>query len=581
MQSPIANKKPFLQLGFAVLVGLLLTATGYAQTTAAGDGADESSVRKPLEMQSRDATGMAPAADNVFKFAVLSDPQAFRLPNDVGDPNDESKNGDAWRIINDRLVTAINKVGGIEFGIVNGDITEFGRNNSWNNFASTYNRLYFPYYIGLGNHDYQNNVDNCTEGIVFPSADSCAFNSLNRMNNALHNYSSTLAQFSTDWITTSPSHWTGSMSYSWDYKDVHFVQLQNFPSYHVALTAWTERYAWVSSSISWLREDLRLARLRGKKDIIINFHQDDHNFPPWTDDYNTRQFRAIIDTFKPLAIFTGHRHVFTKVQYIDHALFGNVTVFRSGAALNGEVSIVTYDNGKLIVTNNDSASGTLKETVRHESPAVEALPICLTPGSFGIVGSLYVTPLIPESHWNLRQVRTSQKNLDASANGEGYLRSWTDGNPYQLWTFEKAYAGWPEFNSWYIIKQSATGRVLDSNAKGEVYTNYPTPGNGYQQWWPIKTEHGEIQLRNRLTGRFLQGSDTLLFTDFGYETFNLSKVWQFVHGWNHSRPDNSRFFKALTSDAYRSSFPEGTKSDANWAYLGTLDVLKQTPCVGW
>jgi len=520
-----------------------------------------------------------PFDNNVFTFAVMADPQAFRLSTG-GDPNSESQNGPAWRAINNTLVTALNRVPGIEFGLVNGDITELGRNDSWNNFQSIYDRLYFPYYIGLGNHDYQNNVGDCREGIAAPGANSCALNSIDRMNNALYRYSSKLEAFSQDWVQTGAITWQGSMSYSWDYKGVHFVQLQNFPSYHVELTAWTGRYALVSTSISWLREDLRLARLRGVKDIILNFHQDNDQFHAWSNYWLTTQFRAIIETFKPLVIFAAHRHNFEKQTYVNDSLFGNVTVYRTAAAHDARVHLVTYNNGTLTIKEVDAKSGQIKELNTYKQGPQAAPPICRSPHKSGIPGTIYATQFMPDSHWNIRQI-TSLNNVEADAKGEAFMSGWREGSSYQLWTFKKATADVLEFNSWYVIKQTATERVLESNHNGSVYTSNYDSYNFYQHWRPVKTERGEIQWRNRMTGRFLQGNGKNLFTSYGYDTFEHAKVWQFVHGWYHFFPENSRFFMAKTYGAYDTPFPTGSNSDANWQYLGTLNVLAASPCIGW
>jgi len=523
-----------------------------------------------------------PLADIPFTFAVIADPQAFRLSSG-GNPNSESINGTEWRKINSNLVAALNKYSGVEFAIMNGDVTEFGRSDSWNNVISVYGNLRFPYYFGLGNHDYQNNVGDCTHPDFRFDSNGCAMNSVSRMDYELGLYANRLSNFSKDWVRTSSAHWSGSMSYSWDYNGVHFVQLQNYPTYRVELTSWTARYIWIDRSLSWLHEDMRLARLRGMSAIIVNFHQDNDFFSRTATVAERLQFRAIMNTYTPLAIFVGHQHQFAREEHHDDPLFGNVNVYRTGAAFEAKAHIVTYDNKKLTISEMEEKGGVLEQLPdkRYEEYGQPQKPMCLTPGQAGGKDSIYITTFLTDSHWNLRQVSGTDNNVDADPQGNAYMRPWTIGNPYQLWTFVKAYPGWPEFSSWYVIKQTATGRVLDSDADGHVYTRDPTPGNGYQQWWPIKLENGMVQLRNRATNRFLDGDGSRLYTSFGYDMDNHHRSWQLSHGWYRYPPENSRYFKAKTDNAYAYPFPEGKNSNDNWQYLREHNFLDTLPCIAW
>lgn len=138
----------------------------------------------------------------------------------------------------------------------------------------------------------------------------------------------------------------------------------------------------------------------------------------------------------------------------------------------------------------------------------------------------------------------------------------------------------PEYNSWYLIRQLATKRVLDSNAKGQVYTKVATKSN-YQQWRPIKTQRGEILLINRATNRFPDGDGNRLYTNAGHEESNHYKVWNVSQGWTRKRPENIRYFKAKTNDAWTQSYPSGKNSNASWDYLGENNMLLPSACIGW
>lgn len=205
-----------------------------------------------------------------FTFAVLADPQAFRLMKESGNANSESTNGTEWRR-NNNLVSALNAITAphdISFGIINGDMTEYGRLDSWSSVFDVYSKLKFHYYFGLGNHDYQNNEADCFEW-DWLSYDGCALNSASNMQSQFKRYKTELQNFSSDWTDGK-----GSLAYSWDYNGVHFVQLQNHPNYKVRLNGtFGTVYYDIIPSLTWLSNDLRTAKFRGVNDIILNFHK--------------------------------------------------------------------------------------------------------------------------------------------------------------------------------------------------------------------------------------------------------------------------------------------------------------------
>lgn len=516
---------------------------------------------------------VAVKANDSFTFAVMADPQAFRLSSG-GDPNSESSNGAEWTRMNNRLVSAVNSVPGLAFGIINGDMTEFGRANSWNAAFNVYGKLKVPYYFGLGNHDYQNNSGDCWD-VAWSTIDGCALRSVDNMQKQFQKYGKELENFSADWTDG-----IGSLAYSWDYKGVHFVQLQNHPAYGVRLNGTLgSAYYTIQPSLTWLANDLRKARFRGVKDIILNLHQYRGHFESSASDYERRQFRAIMLTYKPLAVFAGHNHAFYRNTHTDDRFYGNTTVYRTAAAFDAKYHLVTYDDGKLTVREMDGPLQQRSYVEQRQSLSA----ICKLPGKEGKTGEVYMSTFLSQGpHWNLRQVLRSGNNVDANTAGSAYMRPWNEGNAYQLWSLEKTYGdSWPEFNSWYTIRQLATGRVLDSNAAGSVYTNNAVHGNAFQQWWPIKTERGELQLVNRATNRVLDGNGSDLYTRPGYEMFNQFKVWQLSHGWNRSQPENIRYFKALTDNSWTQSYPAGNNSNASWQYLGSHHLLAASPCIGW
>ncbi|MET3590357.1 cytolysin (calcineurin-like family phosphatase) [Bartonella silvatica] len=186
----------------------------------------------------------------------MSDPQAWRLES--GDPNNKT-NTVLWLKKNRKAAKAI-KSQKPTFHIVNGDLTEFGRRETYEDYINTYKNLGSPVYEGLGNHDYAINVGHC----IMPedknfSGDACTIDTISRMIKEIKKYKNELPHFNQD-ITelTSPSNKSvrsieGNFGYSWDYGDIHYVQLHNYPTYTVNLKQ-RDMITHVKSSLDWLKK---------------------------------------------------------------------------------------------------------------------------------------------------------------------------------------------------------------------------------------------------------------------------------------------------------------------------------------
>lgn len=129
----------------------------------------------------------------------------------------------------------------------------------------------------------------------------------------------------------------GSLAYSFDIENYHFVQVQNNPSYdkvlegrsllpHAApwnMDAFNPTYSPsfnVTESFDWFREDL-VAATENQKYIVINTH---HYFGGWQD---------IITNTNVVAIFWGHKHPY--YGEVDPPLNNgsyDIPIFHSGAA---------------------------------------------------------------------------------------------------------------------------------------------------------------------------------------------------------------------------------------------------------
>lgn len=295
------------------------------------------------------ASGL-PAKSNDFTVAFMADPQPWRINSLNADPNGDRRVRQIWLENNTRIAQAINtNHRDVAFGIINGDMTEFGRKQQRKDFYDIYyNTLNFPFYIGLGNHDYANNVGHCTAfGPLFPSledpcSDFCAHTAVRDMQNNIEIMAPVLTNFNSD---------PYSLAYSWDHGDIHFVQLQNYPTYYVTLTScvlWTQYYDDVRPSLDWLEADLDSASHRTNlKATILNFHDPSDHFFEVTTDEQRRQFKDILTRYKVTAVFAGHWH--RQFVITVHEYYGDVPVFVTDALFKGGYYLVTFKENRFSI----------------------------------------------------------------------------------------------------------------------------------------------------------------------------------------------------------------------------------------
>lgn len=216
-----------------------------------------------------------------------------------------------------KIKNSVNNFAGV---VINGDLTSFG---SQNNHLKQFQNIYSPLaletnvWFGLGNHDYENPVNDC--GLKFwinynyCSADMVQFlaNSILLSKNSLSSYD--IAEYKKNSVAIGNlRNVSGSLSYSWNVGNFHFIQLNNYPTYKTNFTrGFKSGFAsWkidISPTIlddgtlsAWLKNDLDNAVKNGQK-IILNMHQYDYN-----DKNNLRGLAPYAKFIK--AIFVGHLH---------------------------------------------------------------------------------------------------------------------------------------------------------------------------------------------------------------------------------------------------------------------------------
>jgi len=312
------------------------------------------------------------AADDVFTVAVMSDPQ---LPWDDTSPEAQANGGSGnispnlvWRNsrkYNLEMAQSINKLSDesnqtaskFAFTVINGDLTAYFHPDQHAEFRAIYDigfpwaypvALKTPVYLGLGNHDYENNLNNCNS--FSTDNNRCAKNAINLIRGSVF----------LDYVKNMPSgtlesYDAGSLAYSWNKGPYHFVQLHNEPDYEIPKLG-------ISKSVDWLEKDLARASQRGQT-VIVNMHK-----PPEADS----SLASILSPHKVAVIFAGHLHSSSgKFSNLKTSSGRRIPVFLSGSADQHSFLRVDFQNSNgqrsLRIAKINTTGG---NAVEEDSPTV-------------------------------------------------------------------------------------------------------------------------------------------------------------------------------------------------------------------
>lgn len=278
----------------------------------------------------------------VQTLLFASDPQPFRVYTRHS-PYAEAVNESRWRQEIGRQNSTIARQISIERNrypnehyvplFVNGDMTDYGHGNERTamqglmpHFKSERpGPLIFP---GLGNHDYDQNVNNCANNGCARDAVCDPIGWVKTIQNKSRNFN-----FDYAWRVSDKTH-QGSLAYSFDYGKLHLVQLNAEPTYAVNFSTGSDtnpflppkRYFNITPSLDWLAQDLRAAKARGQLSIV-NFHR----LNGWANNSQLEgRFKAIVQENRVIAIFVGHVH--SRLGLVRRV--GPVPVFNTGAILD-------------------------------------------------------------------------------------------------------------------------------------------------------------------------------------------------------------------------------------------------------
>ena len=319
-----------------------------------------------------------------YYLIVVSDPQyPWTEKTDAKIPETDDEKVARADILNrdhaQSIRTLINSLGpnSVTGILMNGDMTAYGHSNELDKYKSFYEGLGPRIYVGLGNHDYANNVDDTYQNNAANRMVDYAVSEIQKLSPRNFDYQ----QFDDYVFPEIRTHHVGSLAYSWDIGNVHFVQLHNYPIYernwesYVSGDAKRQIYQ-IKSSLQWLKNDLTLARNEGKI-IILNIHDP---LEHWLDASSGQQlcdeFSKMLVDFQVSAVFSGHIH--ENIGRIDMTYntpdFKNVPVFFSGSASQSKYLLVKIDGLQMTVEKVSSQDGGVSRFDAETIPLIAAQP---------------------------------------------------------------------------------------------------------------------------------------------------------------------------------------------------------------
>lgn len=310
--------------------------------------------------------GAVTAHARVQTMIVTSDPQyPWTERTDAGLPeNDEERNRRSERLIREQY-ESIAAYRAARPGedipvIVNGDLTAYGHGWQRTKMDELLGILGDNVHLGLGNHDYQNNIRQ-------PDGNGCYNNGCARdsIEDIARHVRRKRTRLSFDWTTDqgalSDTH-SGSLAYAFTGKGFEGAlqfQLNNHPDYEASFSSLynlrTQEYR-ITRSLPWMNHILSTHLPRPEHEFaIVHMHQDTHLGP---------DFARAMSTHGVTAIFAGHLHHY----HGRYGTIGGTPIYLSGSASQRTYLIVEHDTDTRElriygVRDNDPSKKTLIESL--------------------------------------------------------------------------------------------------------------------------------------------------------------------------------------------------------------------------
>ena len=248
----------------------------------------------------------------------------------------------------------------------NGDIINVNgykflkKNTELGHFEKYYEKLKVPFYFGLGNHDYVDNLGKTGKNV----GSTAVINYLLRTCLERKIYNVDCEQTSSS--VPRRTFFNGSFSYSFDVGHVHFVQLHNYPGYKKIWSGFSIKglrnyYVCNKNCYDWLAKDLAAAYEAGKA-IIVCFHI--YKDKSQIDD---SRYIDLFNLYKVSAIFVGHNHT----SYGKISGYFDIPTFYCGSTSQSNYILLEIEDEKLTAIAYSSLDGECQKINAAQPECVE------------------------------------------------------------------------------------------------------------------------------------------------------------------------------------------------------------------
>lgn len=181
---------------------------------------------------------------------------------------------------------------------VNGDLTAFGHESEVEYMKGALKRLRLPVYLGLGNHDYQNNANDCYFNNCMIRSVYWFLEHMGQYN--LHALDSQKRRYFEFPNNTEEVY--GSFGWVQEWANVTVIQVNNNPGYAARVEGFSGSRAMnevinVQPSVRWLDHQLSRARKLGRN-IIVMMHKPE----------GVHEVADLLNRYSVTAVFAGHLH---------------------------------------------------------------------------------------------------------------------------------------------------------------------------------------------------------------------------------------------------------------------------------